>query len=111
MTSTSKTYHRLWVKAKFMGFRRGKREQHEHQTLLNLEGVNDSKAATYYFGKRVVYIFKAKSIKKNTKYRTIWGRVVKAHGKNGTVRAIFRKNLPAQAMGATLRVMLYPQHN
>eukprot|EP00826_Nyctotherus_ovalis_P002946 TRINITY_DN10592_c0_g1_i10.p1 TRINITY_DN10592_c0_g1~~TRINITY_DN10592_c0_g1_i10.p1 ORF type:complete len:136 (-),score=66.02 TRINITY_DN10592_c0_g1_i10:92-442(-) len=61
---------RLWVKAKFMGFRRGKHEQHERQSLLKLEGVNDSRAATYYFGKRVVYIYRAKSLKKNTKYRT-----------------------------------------
>ena len=99
------------MRAKFLGFRRGKRAQHEHQTLLNLEGVNDTKAASYYFGKRVVYIYKAKSIKKNTKFRTIWGRVIKANGGNGVVRAIFRRNLPAQAMGSTLRVMLYPQHN
>ena len=68
-------------------------------------------AVRYYLGKRVVYIYKAKSIKKNTKYRTIWGRIIKAHGANGVVRAIFARNLPAQAMGATLRVMLYPQHN
>ena len=94
-----------------MGFRRGMRNQHEHQALLSLEGVKDIKAAAYYFGKRVAYIYKAKTIKKNTKFRTIWGRIVKAHGRTGTVRAMFAKNLPAQAMGATLRVMLYPQHN
>ena len=103
--------NRLWVRAKFLGFRRGKRAQHEQQALLNLESVNDAKAASYYFGKRVVYIYKAKSIKKNTKYRTIWGRINKAHGRNGVVLAMFRRNLPAHAMGATLRVMLYPQHN
>ena len=103
--------NRLWVRAKFVGFRRGQREQHEHQALLNLEGVNDTKAATYYFGKRVAYVFKAKTIKKNTKYRVIWGRIFKAHGHNGLVRAMFKRNLPAGAMGTTLRVMLYPQHN
>ena len=79
--------------------------------MLNLEGVNDSVAARYYFGKRVAYVYKAKTIKKNSKFRAIWGRVMKAHGNNGLVRAIFRRNLPAQSMGATLRVMLYPQHN
>ncbi len=99
------------MKAKFVGFRRGQRDQHEHQALLNLEGVNDAKAATYYFGKRVAYIYKTKALKKNTKYRAMWGRIIKSHGSSGTVRAIFRKNLPAEAMGATLRVMLYPQHN
>eukprot|EP00831_Metopus_contortus_P050496 TRINITY_DN4244_c0_g1_i13.p1 TRINITY_DN4244_c0_g1~~TRINITY_DN4244_c0_g1_i13.p1 ORF type:complete len:123 (+),score=9.64 TRINITY_DN4244_c0_g1_i13:62-430(+) len=109
--SAKKAPIRLWVRAKFLGFKRGIRKQYEHQSLLKLEGVNDSQAAGYYNGKRVAYVYKAKSIKKNTKYRAIWGRIMKAHGNNGVVKAIFKKNLPPQAMGATLRVMLYPQHN
>ena len=51
-------------------------------------------------GKKVVYIHKAKSVKSNSKFRTIWGKVTKAHGSNGVVRAKFRKNLPPKAMGA-----------
>ena len=34
--------------------------QHEDQALVSIEGVKDRKAASWYFGKRVVYIHKAK---------------------------------------------------
>ncbi len=42
------------------------------------------------------------------KFRVVWGRIRRVHGSNGTVRASFASNLPPRAMGATLRVMLYP---
>jgi len=75
---------------------------------LKIKDVNDKKGAGFYYGKRVVYIYKTKTVKKNTKYRTIWGTVAKSHGNSGVVRARFMRNLPPRAMGQTLRVMLYP---
>lgn len=102
---------RLWVKAKFLGYRRSKVNQYENQHLLKIEGVEDHKAAQYYFGKRVCYIYKAHNTVRDTKFRTIWGKVSKAHGRNGVVVARFNNNLPPHAISSTLRVMLYPQRN
>ena len=100
---------RLYVRAKFLGFRRSKVQQNTNQSILRLEGVNDRNAASYYFGKRVVYIYKTKSGQKDKRFRTIWGRIGRGHGNTGAVLARFAKNLPARAMGSTLRVMLFPQ--
>ena len=47
----------------------------------------------------------------NILIKTIWGRIGSAHGNNGVVKAKFSKNLPPRAIGATLRVMLYPQRH
>lgn len=85
-----------------------KRNQKEAQNIVKLEGVNDAKAARWYAGKRVCYIFKAKTEKNGSKLRVIWGRVSRPHGTSGAVRAKFSKNLPPKALGAAVRVMLYP---
>ena len=100
---------RLYVRAKFLGFRRSKVQQNTNQAILRLEGVNDRNASQYYFGKRVVYIYKKKSGQKDKRFRTIWGHIGRGHGNTGAVLARFSKNLPPRAMGSTLRVMLFPQ--
>jgi large subunit ribosomal protein L35Ae len=102
---------RLWVKGKFLGFKRSKVQQNTNQCLVQVAGLADRKDTDFYFGKRLVYIYKAATKTHNSKhkYRTIWGRVCRAHGNNGTVIARFNTNLPPRAIGSTLRIMLYPQ--
>lgn len=77
--------------------------------MVVIEGVNTKEDLQYYLGKRVAYIYKAKKVQKGSKFRTIWGRVCKGHGNKGVAIARFSPNLPARAMGSTLRVQLYPQ--
>jgi large subunit ribosomal protein L35Ae len=99
---------RLWVKSIFTGFRRAQDTQNVNQVLLKIQGVNDAKDTQFYQGKRCAYIYKAGNTKNNTRYRCIWGTVSRAHGGNGVVIAKFKQNLPPRAMGATVRVFLYP---
>ena len=71
---------RLYVKGVMTGFKRGLRNQHEHTSLLKIQNVNDKASTNFYLGKRVCFIYKAQTEKKGSKYRTIWGRVTRAHG-------------------------------
>ena len=103
--------HRLYVKSIFVGYKRSKHTQRPHTSLLKIEGVENRSDTTYYMGKRVAFVYrghrktKQRGDKKPSKYRVNWGRVMRPHGNSGIVRAKFRHNLPAKAMGATMRVV------
>ena len=99
---------RLYVKGIFTGFRGGKTSQHEGQALVKVQNCSDLAGSKFYLGKRVAYVYKAKKTVNNTRFKVIWGKVVNTHGHAGNVRVKFAKNLPAQARGAQVRIMLYP---
>ena len=84
---------RLYVKGTILGFKRGRRNTYNHTTLINVEGVNDTKAAEFYFGKKIAYIYKAKVEKAGSKFRCVWGKVMRSHGSNGVIRAKFTTNI------------------
>eukprot|EP01064_Diplonema_japonicum_P004039 TRINITY_DN1266_c0_g1_i4.p1 TRINITY_DN1266_c0_g1~~TRINITY_DN1266_c0_g1_i4.p1 ORF type:complete len:119 (+),score=26.51 TRINITY_DN1266_c0_g1_i4:108-464(+) len=111
---------RLFQPAVMTGFRRGQRRQEQHTALLKVKNVRTKGDSEFYFGKRVAYVFKGKKAssqirsaqnpKLKSRARVMWGRVTRAHGNSGAVRAKFHPNLPAQAIGKKIRVYLYPSN-
>ena len=98
----------LYVKGRVLGYKRSKVNQYETTSLIKIQNLNQKADVPFYLGKRVAYIYKAKREIHNSKFRVIWGKVTRAHGNNGVVRAKFRKNLPPSAIAGPCRVMLYP---
>lgn len=85
---------RLHVKGTILGYRRGRRNTYHHTALIRIDGVNDKKSSDFYLGKRIAYIYKGESKDKaGSRLRVSWGKVTRAHGSNGVVRAKFTNNL------------------
>merc|ERR1712072_609895 len=92
---------------------RGRIQREPCQTVqphqpFKIEGVEDTKDVEFYLGKKIMYMYRAKTLKNESKFRTMWGKVCRAHGTSGIVRAKFKKNLPPSALGAPVRIMLFP---
>eukprot|EP00252_Welwitschia_mirabilis_P024119 TRINITY_DN7030_c0_g1_i1.p1 TRINITY_DN7030_c0_g1~~TRINITY_DN7030_c0_g1_i1.p1 ORF type:complete len:113 (+),score=6.93 TRINITY_DN7030_c0_g1_i1:259-597(+) len=101
---------RLFVRGIILGYKRSKSNQYPHTSLIQIEGVHTTEEARWYLGKRMAYIYKAKTLKKGTRYRCIWGKATRTHGNNGIVRAKFKRNLPPKSMGSKVRVFMYPSN-
>ncbi|KAH0865110.1 hypothetical protein HID58_082321 [Brassica napus] len=109
----SKNFHgrqgervRLYVRGTVLGYKRSKSNQYPNTSLIQIEGVNTTEEVNWYKGKRMAYIYKAKTKKNGSHYRCIWGKVTRPHGNSGVVRAKFTSNLPPKSMGARVRVFI-----
>merc|ERR1719440_2631915 len=91
---------RLYQKGAILGYKRSKSNTYQNTTLVKIQAVNARDDTRFYLGEKIAYVYKATKEVKNSKFRVIWGKVMRPHGNNGVVRAKFRKNLPPRALGA-----------
>jgi len=85
------------VKGVLVNFQRGTVQQHQQHGLIQLEGVNTVAEAAAFIGRTVLV-----HISEETKSQ---GRIVALHGRNGVVRARFRRSLASEALAK--EVMVY----
>lgn len=67
-------------RGKHLSYQRGKRNTNPNTSLIKVEGVDDAKAATFYLGKRIAYVYRGKKEIRGSKIRVIWGKVTRTHG-------------------------------
>lgn len=70
----------MTCRGKHLSHQRGKRNTNPNTSLIKIEGVDDPKAASFYLGKRIAYVYRGKREIRGTKIRVIWGKVTRTHG-------------------------------
>merc|ERR1712178_48297 len=106
--SRKKTGSRLYVKGVVAGYKGSQAKQYNHTSLIKIQGVDDTADVKFYLGKKIMYMYRTKTEKDGTRFRVMWGKVCRAHGTSGIVRAKFKNTLPPSALGAPVRIMLFP---
>merc|ERR1739841_411553 len=71
---------RLYCKAVVMGYKRSLRGQSTNTNLIKIQGVEDTESTDFYLGKKVLYMYRAKTERNGSFMRTIWGKVTRSHG-------------------------------
>jgi large subunit ribosomal protein L35Ae len=84
------------VNAIVIQFRRGRKTYHPRHFLIEIEGSDARVKAEKFVGKEVVWTSPTKT--------EIKGKIMKAHGNKGIVRAIFERGLPGQAIGTEVKI-------
>ena len=86
------------MKGTVVNFRRGMHRTVGNQLVIKVEGIEKKEKALSLVGKMVTWTAPGKN------KTTITGKIAAPHGNAGTVRAIFERGLPGQALGTEIKV-------
>ena len=84
------------VYARIVNYRIGPREQSSKEILIQIIGTEPAAQAGQFVGKKVVW---------KNKTAKLLGQIVGLHGKNGILKAKFKKGVPGQALGSTVELI------
>jgi len=84
------------VYGRITNYRIGIRTQYSHECLIQFAGVDSAAQTGPLMGQKVVW---------KGENKTLIGKIVGFHGKNGAVRAKFKKGVPGQALGTTVELV------
>jgi len=73
------------IEGVIVNYRAGPKTQHSKEYIIQFSGVKSASDAARLIGRKVAW---------PVGKRTVRGKIVALHGKNGSVRARFRKGLP-----------------
>ena len=79
-------------------YKRGRHTVHQKHCILVFSGVNTRKDANKLIGRTVVW--------KTSTGKELKGKITRAHGNHGAVRAHFKKaGVPGQALGKKVKII------
>ena len=84
------------VYGRITNYRIGIRTQSSRECLIKFNGVDSAAQAGPLLGQKVVW---------KGANKTHVGKIAGFHGKNGVVRAKFKKGVPGQALGTTVELV------
>ncbi|MHA1607741.1 MAG: 50S ribosomal protein L35ae [Candidatus Freyarchaeota archaeon] len=70
--------------------------QHPKNVVLVFNGVNSESIAAKLIGRTVIWVSRGG--------RQLRGKIVSCHGRNGAVRVRFKRGLPGEALGSTVKL-------
>jgi len=83
-------------KGRIVDYRKGIRTQKPKECILQFPHIKSANEATRLMGRKVAW---------PVGERTIRGKIVALHGKNGLVIARFRRGVPGHAMGTPVEII------